>query len=68
MAYLSKNSAEKWYDIVLGIHQLKNSLKNKVPALKNELEEILTEITSIDHFAGKDGQRNWLINNKGHYS
>lgn len=64
MAYLSKDSAEKWYDIILGIHLLKNSLKNKVPAFKNEIEEILEEITGINHFGGKDGQRKWLEKNQ----
>jgi hypothetical protein len=64
MAYLPKDSAENYYGIILGIHQLKNSLANKVPSLKNELEAMLTEITGTNHFGGQDGQRKWLINNQ----
>jgi len=64
MAYLSKDLAENYYDNILRIHQLKNSLKNKVPALKNELEEILAEITGINNFTGKNGQKIWLVKNK----
>jgi hypothetical protein len=60
--------AEKYYNIILGIHQLKNSLQNKVPALKNELEEILTGIAGVNHFKPKyenkifveEGQIKWL--------
>ena len=64
MAYISKDQAQKYYNIILSIHQLENSLANKVPALKNELEEILAIITSINHFTGTGGQRKWLTDNK----
>jgi len=64
MAYLSRDFAENYYNIILGIHQLKNSLANKVPSMKNELEAMLAEITSVNHFGGIDGQKKWLIDNQ----
>ena len=64
MNYLSKELSEKYFEIIMEIHLLKNSITNKVPALKNELEEILTQVTGVNHFGGDKGQRRWLINNQ----
>ena len=70
MVKLSNDLAEKYYGNILGIHNLGSSLRIKVPILKNEIEEMLTEITGIHHFKPKykngklieNGQKKWLEN------
>jgi len=62
--YISSDLANKYFENILAIHRINNEYYNKVPAIKNELEEMLKRITGVNHFGGNDGQRKWLIDNK----
>jgi hypothetical protein len=64
MNYISSDLANKYFENILAIHRMNNEFHNKVPAIKNELQEMLTEITGVNYFGGKDGQRSWLIDNQ----
>ena len=67
MSYISKESAEIYYNELLKNYQYEtNFLYNKVPMLKNLMEdEILKEITRINHFKNpyESGQLKWLKDN-----
>ena len=64
MNYIAGEMAQKLYANILALHQMNNSLFNKVPAIEDELEEMLAlpELAGVDNEKG--GQRKWLKDNK----
>jgi hypothetical protein len=64
MDYISKKMAQKFYDNILDHHKMNNSLFNKVPAIEDELEEMLAlpELAGVNNESG--GQKNWLKANR----
>jgi len=61
---ISKEMAEKFYNNILAHHKMNNSLFNKVPAIEDELEEMLAlpELAGVHNETG--GQIEWLNDNK----
>jgi hypothetical protein len=73
MEFISKDTANKYYRILIQIYNLDIIENDKVPILKNFLEhEILKDVTKINHFNDiytnniltETGQKKWLLDNR----
>jgi len=63
MGFISSDLANKYYENILAIHRMNNDPCNKVPSLKNELEDMLAlpELAGVNNQT--DGQHKWLNKN-----